>query len=406
MIGAIIRKHRLEQNLSQTSLCEGICAVSYLSKIEVGHVSANEEIIDLILKRLGIDITSSSEEVNQFNKKLHTIFEEDYYGRFDEMYTIYNQLKSYEFILSNSHLAIEWHLIAARITSIEKEIISFGEHLDVLESYKPYFKTDHTCYYYYLKGLYTASIGALSEALGYFEKSVNYFKKGVTVYQMLKMEFMLGNYVNAIRLGEEAYKLLMDEGNIHYMIEAVQLLAAAYSNLHQIEASMNLYNRLLQMGLYLKRDLILYGAYYNIGATYLASQSYEKALYNLKKVIPFLGDLSQWHWFITYQKLVLCDIGLENYDNARVKLSMIKERLVKVDFEDDALLKSFNWLFFFENADKPYSDPKYLEVIRETYEVSKSGTHHGYKLFYGKYLIEALKANRKYKEALEIEEQL
>ncbi len=223
---------------------------------------------------------------------------------------------------------------------------------------------------------------------------------------MLKMEFMLGNYVNAIRLGEEAYKLLMDEGNIHYMIEAVQLLAAAYSNLHQIEASMNLYNRLLQMGLYLKRDLILYGAYYNIGATYLASQSYEKALYNLKKVIPFLGDLSQWHWFITYQKLVLCDIGLENYDNARVKLSMIKERLVKVDFEDDALLKSFNWLFFFENADKPYSDPKYLEVIRETYEVSKSGTHHGYKLFYGKYLIEALKANRKYKEALEIEEQL
>ena len=33
-IGILIRRERLRQNYSQEGLCRGICAVSYLSKIE------------------------------------------------------------------------------------------------------------------------------------------------------------------------------------------------------------------------------------------------------------------------------------------------------------------------------------------------------------------------------------
>lgn len=406
MIGAIIRKHRLEQNLSQSSLCQGICAVSYLSKIEMGYVSANEEIVDLLLKRLGIEIISTSKEMNQLKKRLDNIFQEAYYGRFEEMYGLYEGIKSYELQLANSPLAIDWHLIAGLIYSKDKEMINLNEQINILKSYEPYFTLEQEAYYCYLKGLHANSEGKLSKAFSFFEKSTHHFKKGVGLYQMLTMEFMQGHYMNAIALGEEAYRVLMDEGNIHYMIEALRLLAAAYSNLNQIEVSVKLYKRLLQIGLYLKKDFILYSANYNIGASYLMSKSFEKGKYHLEKVLPFLNNLDPWHWFITYQKLMLCDIGLKDYKNARLKLSMIKEKLVHVDLEDRGLLKSLEWLFFFECEDQPYADPRYLEAIRETYEISKSGIHHGTQLFYGRYLIEALKANRKYKEALEIEEQL
>ena len=38
--GILIRKRRQMANWSQETLCEGICAVSYLSKIEQGKLTA------------------------------------------------------------------------------------------------------------------------------------------------------------------------------------------------------------------------------------------------------------------------------------------------------------------------------------------------------------------------------
>ena len=53
--GFLIRKKRLEKSWSQEGLCKGICAVSYLSKIEQGKAEASEEIISALFERLGID---------------------------------------------------------------------------------------------------------------------------------------------------------------------------------------------------------------------------------------------------------------------------------------------------------------------------------------------------------------
>ena len=53
-IGQLIKKHRLDQNMSQESLCKGIFAVSYLSKIQSGLVLASEEIISQLFAALGL----------------------------------------------------------------------------------------------------------------------------------------------------------------------------------------------------------------------------------------------------------------------------------------------------------------------------------------------------------------
>ena len=53
--GILIREKRLEKNWSQEGLCKGICAVSYLSKIEQGKTEASEEVLAALFKKLGID---------------------------------------------------------------------------------------------------------------------------------------------------------------------------------------------------------------------------------------------------------------------------------------------------------------------------------------------------------------
>lgn len=52
--GFVIRKRRQELGWSQAGLCQGICAVSYLSKIEQGKAEGSPEVIGLLFQRLGI----------------------------------------------------------------------------------------------------------------------------------------------------------------------------------------------------------------------------------------------------------------------------------------------------------------------------------------------------------------
>lgn len=51
---ALIRYARLQKNWSQEGLCAGICAVSYLSKIEQGKVTPSPEILRALLGRLNL----------------------------------------------------------------------------------------------------------------------------------------------------------------------------------------------------------------------------------------------------------------------------------------------------------------------------------------------------------------
>ena len=46
--GFIIRRERMRRDWSQDGLCRGICAASYLSKIEQGRVTASEDILRIL----------------------------------------------------------------------------------------------------------------------------------------------------------------------------------------------------------------------------------------------------------------------------------------------------------------------------------------------------------------------
>ena len=59
--GLLIRRERLARAWSQEGLCRGICGTSYLSKIEQGKAAASEEILTLLLARLGLSWTNDED---------------------------------------------------------------------------------------------------------------------------------------------------------------------------------------------------------------------------------------------------------------------------------------------------------------------------------------------------------
>ena len=72
--GYLIRRERLRQNLSQEGLAKGICAVSYLSKIEQGQVEPGEEIVDRLFAALHIDFIRDPELEAEAARQLDRFF--------------------------------------------------------------------------------------------------------------------------------------------------------------------------------------------------------------------------------------------------------------------------------------------------------------------------------------------
>lgn len=74
--GFLIRYYRLQKNFSQEGLCHGICAVSYLSKIEQGRVVAADEIYQALFQALGISFQADGLWIAQARGMLQEHMEE------------------------------------------------------------------------------------------------------------------------------------------------------------------------------------------------------------------------------------------------------------------------------------------------------------------------------------------
>ena len=56
VVGEMLRKCRLEKGITQRELCEGICSISTLSRIENGEQHPTRSVFNMLVSRMGEDI--------------------------------------------------------------------------------------------------------------------------------------------------------------------------------------------------------------------------------------------------------------------------------------------------------------------------------------------------------------
>ena len=83
MTGFIIRRERMRRDWSQDGLCRGICAASYLSKIEQGRVEASEDILRLLYERLELPWYGGESAMSGLSERLDELYELAYSGEFE-----------------------------------------------------------------------------------------------------------------------------------------------------------------------------------------------------------------------------------------------------------------------------------------------------------------------------------
>ncbi len=411
IVGMMIKKYRLQQNMSQETLCKGICAVSYLSKIEKGTVICSEEILDRLFNVLGITPPSTL-ALDTWSLKLQEYFHHYFYLNSEEREIIFEELKAAKHNLHHSTLVFdialaeiyEAYTIENELHTLKDECLQLLKYVDHMEDIQAY-------RLYHILGMIEIGISDLSpQGRHYFQLALNRRRDGVALASMSIANYSLGNYLESITIGNEGYSLLMEEGNAPRAISLCFIIAAAYANYRDTNKMLQYYNRILSLYHYTKDIFQKCHIYYNIGATYLIIKDYDKALYHLEKSLDLFHpqDHSPQEYLLLLQKLFLTHMALSQRDLAGKFLLEAKDIYYAASSEgiSQSLRVSLIWMEIMYSKEDYLQDEVYLQTIKGIFEDSLKDSHHGFNMFYGQYLIEAYKAQRKYKEALKITEML
>lgn len=213
--GILIRKRRQMANWSQETLCEGICAVSYLSKIEQGKTEGSSEVLYLLLRRLGI----LWREELEFCRETSNWFEEWYDRLFsgESIRELGPALAQHRQDYRNSPFFLDWLLLSW---------LTDGHPSEDVKDFVP--AMDERQYQLYLR---------LTER---FQELLRKSDRSYFLLEAGKRLFWQGEHGDAIVCLQRGMDQAYRERSLNIMTECCLFLGNCYSSLNQLKQTQDL----------------------------------------------------------------------------------------------------------------------------------------------------------------------
>ena len=399
--GYLIRRERLAQNFSQEGLAKGICAVSYLSKIEQGQVEPGQEIIDRLFAALHIDFVRDPELEKEAEKQLETFFFLDEADEpCHEQHAFFEQ---YGERLARSEFALSYsvYLMCNEADRNDKEAV-----IARFEKLKPFLG----CMTLRVRQQALFCLGRKTEdakeAAAIFQEAARLMPNCDILSAQASCMSSLGEYGKSMELTEQALSLAFEQGNVVVMVRCCLRLGTDACNRYEMDLAKRYFRRAIALTRGHRMDIKKY-VDYNLGSTYLEFGCDEEALFYLKQ-----ADEDSWndqHNLLLHQKLSIVHSRLGEIEKAREQAALARGFLEKAERLNAAGKHLYVTMIRFAEllTEKDAMDLyEYEQVVRTLYTETKHTFGHGFMQFYGRYLVELLKQQRKYKEALQIQEEM
>lgn len=380
--GALLRIERLRQNKGQKEICFGICVPSYLSKIEHGTVCPDNVILTQLFEKLGIVYQCEEAILIELQRKIEQYF---YHKSYEfETKSIYEDLVQQEQVLRYSELAIDWLLIQG----LEGKSV-----LDELQELEDCMEQKQRAYYNILR---FRSQPETKEALTWCKEAAQILNDCFSYMQVMWGYYLQGDYAAIHQLENRFTAIALEEGNTYYLADYYFMKGSAYACLNMEAMMMECYQKSIRFlqNTGWKEELGAY--YYNIGATFISLQKYDEAIAYLEK-----AEVSG----MTYHKLALAYIRSGRVEQGREFLEKMKIEIEKTDANQETEMLRYQEACM--ECERDFLDqPEYLELLEKLIASIKKNYPFGHLYFYKDVVVEAYKRQRKYKKALEFEEEI
>ena len=399
--GYLIRRERLAQNLSQEGLAKGICAVSYLSKIEQGQVEPGQEIIDRLFAALGMGFVRDPELEAEAERQLETFFFlRDATEPYEEQIAFFDQ---YGERLSHSQFGLSYdvYCLCRKADENLKE-----ETKADFEKLKPFLG----CLSPRLKQEALFSLGRKTDdpqkAAEIFEEAARIRPNCVVLSTLANCMSSMGQYGRSMELTEQALALAFEQGNVWVMILSCFRLGTDACNRHEMNLAKRYYDRVMALSRGYRKDYKKH-IHYNLGSSYLEMGDKELALVHLRQSSE--DKTNHLHNLLLHQKLAIAYALMNERKAARREIGRARhflEKAEQMNIAGGSLLGPM--IRFAELLAETHGEetPEYEETLRLLYAQTMDAFGHGFRLFYGRFLVALLKGQRRYKEALQIQEEM
>lgn len=372
--GFIIRRERMRRDWSQDGLCRGICAASYLSKIEQGRVTASEDILRLLYERLELPWYGGESAMSGLSERLDELYELAYSGEFKALNAAVTALREEkpELLLSP----------AAADISVLSEIAAWrgGTDAGVDAGMEQYLSP---------RGLALLRLmqDRDAEAAAICPSALCSYWAGVAQYESGR------SYTAAVENLQRAYSLAAGEGRARLMMLSRAYIGNCYCNQLDVENMEAHYTVAERLATALHDAGMLASIRYNRAATALETGDYESAY----RYFSALEEPTA----MALHKLAICCEKLGRRDEAFSALNRaaaVEDTHMPAGLAEEMLSLVRRRL---ENPDY-LRDADYGAALLDCFERCRRELPIGYAGFHLPWLLEWYTANRQYKLAYEL----
>lgn len=354
--GALIQRERAERGWSQQALCQNICTVSYLSKIETGKSAPSDEILRLLLERLGLESSP------QLEAESRALAERCYEALFcgsdtlpkpSEIARQQERFRATPFWLDleliRRHLAEEGALDSSLETSMDTRQLAMQRVLQKrpLDAARVY----PNAFFHYLSGCAACHAGHYSDA------------------------------IHQLQLG---YELAARDGAAEMMLSCAVLLGDCASHRNDLEQMHEYYRISGRLAVSLGKQDLLETMRCNIAAARMQQGQFRDAYEHLTQV--------EHPTILALLQLAICCEKLEKAEEAFHALKAAEPNTPQPLKAPFALVR-----YRLEHPDY-LSHDAYGELLGTTFRLCRMLLPAGYTQFHLPWMIEWLSARRQYKE--------
>lgn len=368
-VGLRLRQQRLKRGWSQEGLCRGICAASYLSKIEQGRVQAAPELLELLFRRLELPWYGESlPELERLVERRYALLLDGEREAFQDSRKAFSQ--ALETILS-SPLAADGLVLDA----VDRQNPS-----DIPAALEPYLDRRQLALLRIVQNRDMEAVRLLPEAYCYLMAGIAGYEQG-------------SDYVGAMALLQQGYDLAARDGRVRLMLECRMFMGSLCCNQLDLGGMETHYQVAERMARAMGREDDLRSMAYNRAASQVECGRYQEAYgYFAALEHPRVMEL---------HKLAVCCEGLGRTREALDALD--RARTAPGEYPPRPLCMLLCDVVEMRLRNPDYlRDQAYGQALLAAFDRCRRELPIGYAAFHLPRVLEWLTAGRQYKQAYEL----
>lgn len=331
--GMMIFHHRKKLGWTQEKLCEGICSVSHLSKIENGTKEAGIETIELLLRKMRVEIdeNDSIDEVTVQLKRLWNAIER---ADYDSSKILFEELIGKEESINYTNISNDFCITIWRYYIFVENLKMAKKKWKQLEAKKKKFSQYET-----IKYLFTLSIYYIKEKR--YNDSLLVMDEVQEITPNLEIDFqeycfyraLVYSFINQTSLSmyfcNKAIPIFLQNNNIKRILDAKMLLSLQLIKSKLLDRAEQFLIEILDSSVILSDKTIHMSALHNLGFLYYHSHKHKKAI---KYYQDYLSNIQEGteEYFLVISNIANNMMIINDYETATEllckNLSKIKDK--------------------------------------------------------------------------------